>query len=91
MKYIISGLILGLMASVAAASFHFGYKEGFAVGSTNGYSKGQVDLALEVTKEIGETVNNEKELEDYKHFKDIHDITLYIFEKNGVKTVAIWE
>jgi hypothetical protein len=89
-------IILGLSLVATFITFNFisyqvGYDKGFEFGSSNGYSKGQVDLTLEIANEINEKVNNSTNKESYHHFKDVHDLTLYIYKRNGVKTLALWD
>jgi hypothetical protein len=48
-------------------------------------------LTLEIANEINEKVNNSTNKESYHHFKDVHDLTLYIYKRNGVKTLALWD
>ncbi len=88
MKYILG---LALLTISSFVSYKVAYNKGFELGSLNGYSKGQVDLSLDIAKEIDEKVGKKTTSDSYYHFKDIHDITLYIYTKNGVKTVAIWD
>jgi len=60
-------------------------------GYSEGYTKGAVDLVLDITNETGIRINEKTPKEKYYHFKEIKDITLYIYEKNGVKTIGRWE
>lgn len=83
-------MLIGLAILISVAAYQFGYKEGFDIGHRGGYTKGQVDLALDLTREINEVVNKKTFNDHYKHFRDIDDISLYIYEKNGLKTIATW-
>lgn len=84
-----------LFFSAMVAASIFSYFSGFAIGNStgfaNGYSKGQVDLALEIQAVLNEKINENTEIKTYRHFKDIKDITLYAATINGVKTIATWE
>lgn len=80
-----------LMFIASISSYFAGDARGNQTGFTNGYSKGQVDLALEIQAALNERVNKETERKTYHHFKDIKDITLYVVTINNVKTIATWE
>ena len=87
-QYIIFSLIF---LSVNFIVYKISYKEGMKVGYRSGYTKGTIDLALDITNETGIKINTKTPKERYYHFKEIKDITLYIYEKNGIKTIGIWE
>jgi hypothetical protein len=91
MKYLYTIALILLIIVPSVLSYEIAYKKGFDFGLQNGYSRGQVDLSIELSKEIDEKVNIETDANSYYHFKDIHDITLYIYSKNEVKTMAIWD
>jgi hypothetical protein len=86
-----SALLLVLVLAVSGISYYVGKARGDQAGFINGYSKGQVDLAVEIQAALNETVDAESDKRAYNHFKDIKDITLYIVTRNNVKTLASWK
>jgi hypothetical protein len=86
-----AALLLVLVLAVSIFSYYAGQTRGGQAGFINGYSKGQVDLAVEIQAALNETVDAESDKRTYNHFKDIKDITLYVTTKNGVKTLASWK
>jgi len=84
-------LVVMLMLMMNIFSYRIGKDKGFQFGSVHGYARGQVDLAWDIQSAIGETVDRETDPHVYHPFKNIKDITLYIVDRNGVKTLAIWK
>ena len=72
-------------------SYNLGHQDGFEFGYPHAYTKGQVDLMLDLQKEIGMTVNKFSDKKDFNYFGSISDISVYIYEQENCKTVAIWE
>ena len=87
-QYMIFSLILLITSFLI---YKISYKEGKKVGYIRGYTKGTIDLALDITDEIGIKINTKTPKDSYYDFKHIKDITLCIYEKNGIKTIGIWE
>ena len=88
MKYILIILFLIILSFVL---YKIGYRNGHKAGYKNGYGRGKVDLALDITNELNETVNSNTINQNYSHFQDIKDITLYTYTKGGTKTISIWK
>ena len=86
-KITISAMIVITVLSM----YMFGYNSGQENGYKQGYSRGMVDLSLDITQELNITVSNKTLNSNFTYFKDIQDITLYIYKKHGLKTIAIWE
>ena len=82
-KYIITIFIIAVSALLIAyyLKLNYNYKQG--------YNKGRIDMALEVTNKINLNVNNNAfNNKEYKHFMSLKDIDLYIYEKNGCRTIV---
>lgn len=80
---------------ITIASFGF-YKFGSHISYKKGYDegrlRGQVELILELENELNYSLNGKTfKVESHRHFKDISDISVYIYETNGVKSIAVWE
>ena len=82
-----------ILASVvlAAASYFLGYSVGIDSGLFNGYMRGQVELSLDLKKGLGNVVNKANIDDSYTHFMDVKDVTIYIRDVDGIKTIAFWE
>lgn len=72
-------------------SYFAGKKNGQETGISLGYLNGQVDLALAIKANLNETIGPESDVQSYRHFKNIKDMTLYVVMKNDVKTIAFWK
>lgn len=84
-------LMLGVIVSSIAASYFIGFNNGFDAGHINGYNRGKFDLSLSLMHSLGNFVDKSTYSDDYSHLLDINDITIYVYEKNGVKTIAFWK
>ncbi len=56
-----------------------------------GYARGLLVMATDITDATGETVNSATMTDDYEHFVSIKHISFYVLTKNGVKTIAKYE
>lgn len=84
-------LFCALVVVASTFSYFAGDARGSRTGFSTGYSKGQIDLALEIQKTLNNKINGQTETKTYHHFKDIKDITLYVVTIGGVRTIASWE
>lgn len=82
-KYIITIFIIAVSALLIAyyLKLNYNYKQG--------YNKGRIDMAVAITNKINLTVNDKTfNPKEYKHFMTIKDINLWIYEKNGCRTIV---
>lgn len=84
-------LFCALVVVASTVSYLAGDARGSRTGFATGYSKGQLDLALEIQAVLNERINGQTETKTYHHFKDIKDITLYVVTIEGVRTIATWK
>ena len=82
-------LFCALVVVASTGSYLAGDARGSRTGFATGYSKGQLDLALEIQAVLNERINGQTKT--YHHFKDIKDVTLYVVTIEGVRTIATWE
>jgi hypothetical protein len=80
-----------ILFSIALLGFIIIYFLKINYNYKQGYIKGKIDMVLEITNEIGLSVNkNTINNKDYKLFMNIKDLSLYIYEINGTKTIVIY-
>lgn len=80
-----------VVAGLMFMSYNIGRRHGEHFGRNQGYVNGQLDLVEAIHRELGYSVTEETYTQSYKHFRDVKYVSLYILEKNGVKTIAVWE
>ncbi len=82
------GVILMILLSALA---RFIYLYALDIGYKNGYARGQFILARDLTNELGYVVSDKTDKTEYEYFGDINDLTIYIYVRNDVKTIASWQ
>lgn len=81
--------IIFIILLLALARFMYQYA--LDIGYKNGYARGQFILARDLTNELGYMISDKTDKTEYEYFGDINDLTLYIYVRNDVKTIAGWQ
>lgn len=82
---------LAIIIAASSGAYAVGHSNGFDAGITAGYIRGQVELSLAFQSRLNSYVDKTNIDESYSHFLDVKNITIYIRDEGGRKTLAFWK
>lgn len=84
-------LLLFAICIVTGLAYYLGDLTGYNTGFSDGYTRGQVVLSLALMNKLDNFVDDNTPKDSYSHFLSVKDISMYIRDEEGKKTLAFWK